>query len=510
METYRCLSKQGYQIDDYELIPIREEDIQFIRNWRNDQMDVLRQKHPITEKEQVNYYYNVIRKSFNQKNPEQILFSFLFKKKCIGYGGLVHIDWDPKRAEVSFLTETGRAKDQDLLQKDLRIFLKILFKVAFDGLKFNRLTTETFDIRPLIVKILEDSGFKQEGRLKDQVIIGGSYVNSLIHGFLRKDYLKINTNELMGNILVTSISRKVPLLKSLKKSSDKLNEIVKVIGADSNDNCIGKFFVDQFWHMPPIEQLEIKNLLEFCKKNKILCIIPTRDAELSYFAENKDLLQDNNIHVMISDPKAVKTCIDKLEFFEKGKELGFPIIQTTKKIDKLNCARYVVKEQVGAGSRKIGLNLKKDEAISHGNSLDNPIFQPFIDGKEFSVDLYVGKNGITKGVVTRTRELIVNGESQISETVRNSELEKTCSELVEKLKLYGHSVLQVIINSHGSLNIIECNNRFGGASSLSQEVGLDSFYWFLLESLGEKLDDYSFIRSSSDKKQIRHPEDLIV
>jgi carbamoyl-phosphate synthase large subunit len=312
------------------------------------------------------------------------------------------------------------------------------------------------------------------------------------------------------NILVTSISKKVPLLKSLKKAKAKLNEIDQVIGADSNNNCIGKFFVDQFWNMPLIEQLELKEFIEYCKQKKIFCVIPTRDGELSYFAKNRDIFLNNNIHVMISDSKAVKACLDKLEFFEEGKKLSFPVIQTTKKIEELDCSSYVVKERYGAGSRKIRLNLKKEEAVSHGNSLDNPIFQPFIKGKEFSVDLYVGKDGKTKGAITRTRELIVDGESQITETVQNPELETMCSQFVEKLNLYGHSVMQVIIDSEGNLNIIECNNRFGGASSLSQEVGLDSFFWFLLESLGGNLDDYSFTRSSSDKKQIRHAEDLIV
>jgi len=312
------------------------------------------------------------------------------------------------------------------------------------------------------------------------------------------------------NILVTSISKKTPLLKSLKKAKDNLNGIGQIIGADSNNNCIGKFFVDQFWNMPLLEQLETKEFIKYCKQKNIFCIIPTRDGELSYFAENRDFFLDNNIHVMISDSKAVKVCLDKLEFFEEGRKLGFPVIQTTKKIDELDCTSYVVKGQFGAGSMKIGLNLKKEEAITHGKSLDNPIFQPFIEGKEFSVDLYVGKDGKTKGAITRTRELIVDGESQISETVQNPELETVCSQLAEKLNLYGHSVIQVIIDSDGNLNIIECNNRFGGASSLSQEVGLDSFLWFLLESLGEKLENYSFIRSSSNKKQIRHAEDFIV
>ena len=65
-------------------------------------------------------------------------------------------------------------------------------------------------------------------------------------------------------------------------------------------------------------------------------------------------------------------------------------------------------------------------------------------------------------------------------------------------------------DDENNFNILECNNRFGGASSLSLEVGLDTFYWFLLEVNGADLNQYPFIRSKIQKKQIRYPENLIL
>jgi len=154
--------------------------------------------------------------------------------------------------------------------------------------------------------------------------------------------------------------------------------------------------------------------------------------------------------------------------------------------------------------------LNKEEAISHAKLLESPIFQPYVEGKEYSIDLYVGINGKTNGVIARTRDLIINGESQISETISHPKLEDLCLRFTEALNLYGHCVFQVIIDFQGSFHIIECNNRFGGASSLSQKMGLDSFYWFLLESLGENLNSYPFVRAVNNKKQIRYPTDLII
>ena len=69
------------------------------------------------------------------------------------------------------------------------------------------------------------------------------------------------------------------------------------------------------------------------------------------------------------------------------------------------------------------IDLTKNKAIIYAKKLNNPIFQPYFKGTEFSADLYVGKNRKVKGCIIRKRNLIVNGEAQISETVKNSKIE---------------------------------------------------------------------------------------
>ena len=141
--------------------------------------------------------------------------------------------------------------------------------------------------------------------------------------------------------------------------------------------------------------------------------------------------------------------------------------------------------------------------------MENPIFQPYITGKEFSVDLYLDKNGKSKGCIVRRRDLIENGESQISTVIENKKIEKICLEIVKKIKFHGHIVFQIILDKKNKVNIIECNCRFGGASTLSLASGLDSFYWFLLEVKKQDLNKQPFL-STSNKKQIRYHKDLII
>ncbi|MDA8171765.1 MAG: ATP-grasp domain-containing protein [Nitrospiraceae bacterium] len=312
------------------------------------------------------------------------------------------------------------------------------------------------------------------------------------------------------NVLVTSISRKVPLLKSLGKACQRITDRARLFGADADPGCIGRYFVDSFWQMPPINALSAERFISFCERNKISYIIPTRDGELLYFARHKERLLREGIHVMISDYEAAHACLDKLLFYETAGKLGFPVIATAKNLEEVSCDSCVVKERFGAGSSNMGLNLSRAQAMDYAQKLENPIFQPMIFGKEISADLYVDLNNRTKGVVCRYRELVVNGESQITLTFRDARLEKMCEDFGERLKFYGHIVLQIIIDGKNDFHIIEANTRFGGASTLSVEAGLDSFYWFLLESRGEDLKKYPFLRPKKEKKLVRHAEDLVI
>ncbi len=312
-------------------------------------------------------------------------------------------------------------------------------------------------------------------------------------------------------VLVTSISKKTGLLKAVKKACNKFGTQVLLIGGDVNKNAIGKHFVDVFWEMPKLNELSTEKIITYCKDNNIKLIIPTRDGELLFWSKMKTELKSNGIAVMVSNSEAIERCLDKLNFYETLSKLNIPAIPATKNINSLtDVERFVVKEQFGAGSLSIGLNLTKEQAIEHANKLQAPIFQPYISGKEVSVDVYIDNKGKTKGVIVRSRDEVVNGESQITTTVSNPELEKLSISLAEKIKLSGHIVLQIMVDADEKSHIIECNSRFGGASTLSVHCGLDSFYWALLEAFENDISEYPFIRPTKQKTQIRFPEDIIV
>ena len=189
-KKYSFLANNKFCLDEYCLVPFMEQEMELIRKWRNEQIDYLRQNKPLTKDEQSKYYHQVIKKSFYEKKPEMILFSFILKNSCIGYGGFVHIDWNLKKAELSFVLDTNRTEKLETYKKEFSIFLKIILNIGFKQILFHKIFTETFDIRPNTILVLEKTGFVLENRLSSKNYINGSYVDSLFHRILISEYVE--------------------------------------------------------------------------------------------------------------------------------------------------------------------------------------------------------------------------------------------------------------------------------------------------------------------------------
>lgn len=179
MNTYKALNKQVFSNGSYSLVPIRFEDRYDIMKWRNEQIYHLRQARPLTKEDQDAYFENVVAKLFDQEQPNQILFSFLEDGVCIGYGGLVHINWIDKNAEISFIMDTRL--EEDRFQEIWKSYLKLIEEVAFNELSLHKIFTYAFDLRPNLYKVLSYAGFSEDARLREHAIFEDKAIDVLIH-----------------------------------------------------------------------------------------------------------------------------------------------------------------------------------------------------------------------------------------------------------------------------------------------------------------------------------------
>lgn len=182
MSTYKVLNKQVFSSGEYSMVPIREEDRYDIMNWRNEQIYHLRQSQPLTKEKQDKYFDSVVSKLFEQEKPNQILFSFLKNEKCIGYGGLVHINWIDRNAEISFVMDTEL--ENDFFNSYWSKFLNMLEEVAFKNLKLHKLFVYAFDLRPKLYLSLEKKNFFHDATLKEHCLFNQKYIDVVIYSKL--------------------------------------------------------------------------------------------------------------------------------------------------------------------------------------------------------------------------------------------------------------------------------------------------------------------------------------
>lgn len=179
MNTYKILNKQLFTKEEFTLEPIRFEDKWDIMKWRNDQIDILRQKEFLTEEMQNSYFNNVVKKLFNQNFPSQLLFSYFEKDNLIGYGGLVHINWDNLFAEISYLFKTELINEKNY-HRLTSCFLDLVYDVAKDA-KLHKIYTYGYDINEYRFTPLIDMDFKLDAKLSKHVKINKKFYDVRIY-----------------------------------------------------------------------------------------------------------------------------------------------------------------------------------------------------------------------------------------------------------------------------------------------------------------------------------------
>ena len=190
MPKYICLQQQEQYLGDYSIVPLRYEDRFSIMKWRNEQIYHLRQARPLTEDDQQLYFDNVVSKLYDNPKPDQILFSYLEKGVCIGYGGLVHINWIDRNGEISFIMDTQLEAEH--FAEHWSNYLTMLKAVAFDDLGLHKIYTYAFDLRPHLYTMLEANGYKREATLKEHCLFNGEYKDVVLHSLWNDRYEVIN------------------------------------------------------------------------------------------------------------------------------------------------------------------------------------------------------------------------------------------------------------------------------------------------------------------------------
>jgi carbamoyl-phosphate synthase large subunit len=290
------------------------------------------------------------------------------------------------------------------------------------------------------------------------------------------------------NVVITSASRKVSLIKAFKKAVSQVNG--NVIAMDTSPLSPSFYFSDQAYVVPPSNYESFLPLvLNFCREHKVKLVVPTRDEELLLFAENVDEFKRVGTTVMVSSPAAIKVCQDKKQFidfcgkngYETPEVIANPAAVTAEDFPLFVRSRY-------SKASESAYKVKSQEELSyHTQRLDEPIIQEYVDAEEYTVDLFADFDGTVLSVVPRQRITVFGGESFVGKTFRHNGIINASVRLAESLGLIGHNTIQCFLDDDEAVKFVEVNPRYGGGVSLSFAAGAPTPSWLIQLINGEKL-----------------------
>ena len=277
------------------------------------------------------------------------------------------------------------------------------------------------------------------------------------------------------NIIITSAGQRVALVRDFKETLVRFFPTAKVFTTDMNPELAPAAYVSDgcFEVLRVTDENYIPQLLDICKNNEIGMIVPTIDTDLLVLAKNKKLFNDNGIIVSVSDLDFITVCRDKRN---TGDFLEEHNIRVPKEVDKYN-PTFPLFAKPYDGSLSTNLHYIKNAEELTQEILDDPklLFMEYIDKetyKEYTIDMYYGKDNRVKCIVPRERIKIRAGEINKGLTVKHPLMEYIKERLDKIEGCIGCICIQVFFNPETEDVVgIEINPRFGGGYPQSYVAG---------------------------------------
>ncbi len=293
------------------------------------------------------------------------------------------------------------------------------------------------------------------------------------------------------NVLFTCIGRRVSLLESFRRAAKELRIKASFFGTDTTELSPAVQLCDKRFFVKPVTHRDyIKQLLSIVKTNHVRLLVPTVDLDLKLLAQNKPKFEATGCSVLVSALNVIDICQDKRKTYRFLVKNGFGTVRTMSiknaLKEKLDWPCFL-KPWDGYASRGNAIVNNRKEFLFYSKRIPNPICQEFVEGTEYTCDVYVDFDMTVRCVVPRKRIEVRAGEVSKGQVIKNSRIMKRTTELVEKLKAGpGVITIQLVVTKDNRMKFIEINPRFGGGAPLSIKAGADFPKWILQELTGKK------------------------
>lgn len=279
------------------------------------------------------------------------------------------------------------------------------------------------------------------------------------------------------HILFTGIGRRIELVQAFRNAANVLGKELKIYGADMTGTAPALTFCDEIRYVCGMKEKEyISQLVSICAKDKIDLLVPTIDTDLLILAENVSKFNKVGTKVLISKPDKIAICRDKnytANFFEKcGLKAPHTYNDYLKYADDYPC---FIKPKDGSSSINAFKVNNREELAVYSQKIGDYIIQPFIDGTEYTIDIFCDFKGRPISIVPRERIQVRAGEVLKTKIRMDKQMISEAKSICYHFKPCGPLTVQ-LIRQKGSNDdyYIEINPRFGGGSPLSMKAGARS------------------------------------
>lgn len=291
-------------------------------------------------------------------------------------------------------------------------------------------------------------------------------------------------------LLVSSAGRRVELIQCFRSSAAEMGVSLRVLACDTAPELSSACHIaDSSFKVPPCGHPEfVETVADMTRRAGVQLIVPTIDPELHPYAIAAGDFSRHGTRVHVSDVSVIDVARDKLETMRVLGEAGVPVPRTADLDDVRKSPRdwlgpLFLKPKGGSASRLISV-------VDHADDLPDEesepmIVQEYLDGPEFTVNMFIDRNGALKCVVAHRRLRIRAGEVEKGRTERHPALADIARRITQALPTArGALCFQVIEDKSKGPKVIEINARFGGGYPLVHHAGAPFTKWLLEEVSG--------------------------
>ena len=217
----------------------------------------------------------------------------------------------------------------------------------------------------------------------------------------------------------------------------------------------------------------MESLLTICRKQAIDAIVPLTKNAIDFLDKYREELSSQNRRLFIPESFAIKVCHDKWNLWKFMKQEGFKSPKTflLAESEPLGIFPLIAKKRKGEGGKNQSIIENQRDLDYYMDKYSHHIFQEYIQGKEFSIDLFADVNGVPKLIVPRERLLVRGGEVMTSKIQMNKPIIASVEALSRKLGLTGPCTIQGIQDTNGEFFFTDLNLRFGSGSVHTIDAG---------------------------------------